>query len=64
MRVHVPSATALARGSRSANADRPGASAQISYHFQARRAGTAAIGFVHFLRGRVVERRTVRVTVR
>lgn len=53
-----------ARGSRSANADRPGASAEISYAFQARRAGTAAIGFVHFYRGKVVERRTVRVSVR
>jgi predicted secreted protein len=60
-----PDAAVLrARGSRSANADRPGASAEISYRFQARRAGTAAIGFVHFFRGKVVERRTVRVTVR
>jgi predicted secreted protein len=53
-----------ARGSRSANADRPGASAEIGYRFQARHAGTAAIGFVHFFRGKAVERRTVRVSVR
>jgi predicted secreted protein len=52
------------RGSRSDSADRPGASAAIRYSFEARRAGTAAIGFVHFFRGKVVERRTVRVTVR
>jgi predicted secreted protein len=52
------------RGSRSDSADRPGASVEIRYRFDARRAGTAAIGFVHFFRGKVVERRTVRVTVR
>jgi predicted secreted protein len=52
------------RGSRSDSANQPGASAQIRYSFEARRAGTAAIGFVHFYRGKVVERRTVRVTVR
>ena len=53
-----------ARGSRSDGANQPGASAQIRYSFEARRAGAAAIGFVHFYRGQVVERRTVRVTVR
>jgi predicted secreted protein len=42
----------------------PGATGKIRYRFEARRAGTAAIGFVHFYRGKVVERRTVRVTVR
>jgi predicted secreted protein len=52
------------RGSRSESADRPGASVEIRYRFEARRAGTAAIGFVHFFRGKVTERRTVRVTVR
>jgi predicted secreted protein len=52
------------RGSRSDRADRPGASVEIRYRFEARRAGTAAIGFVHFFRGKVTERRTVRVTVR
>jgi predicted secreted protein len=52
------------RGSRSDSADRPGASVEIRYRFEARRAGTAAIGFVHFFRGKVTERRTVRVTVR
>jgi predicted secreted protein len=53
-----------ARGSHSTNADRPGASTEIGYPFQARRTGTAAIGFVHIFRGKVVERRTVRVSVR
>src|SRR6266480_4017480 len=48
------------RGSRSDNASQPGASGGIRYSFEARRTGTAAIGFVHFYRGRVVERRTVR----
>jgi hypothetical protein len=52
------------RGSRSDSADRPGASVEIRYRFEPRRAGTAAIGFVHFFRGKVTERRTVRVTVR
>jgi hypothetical protein len=52
------------RGSRSESADRPGASVDIRYRFEARRAGTTAIGFVHFYRGKVLERRTVRVTVR
>jgi predicted secreted protein len=52
------------RGSRSDSADRPGASVEIRYRFEARRAGTAAIGFVHFFRGKVTERRTVRVAVR
>jgi predicted secreted protein len=52
------------RGSRSDSASQPGAGAQIRYSFEARRAGTAPIGFVHFYSGKVVERRTVRVTVR
>ncbi|HEV7461904.1 MAG TPA: protease inhibitor I42 family protein [Solirubrobacteraceae bacterium] len=45
-------------------ADRPGAGGEVRYPFDARRAGTTAIGFVHFYRGKVVERRTLRVTVR
>jgi predicted secreted protein len=52
------------RGSSRDHAGLPGASSEIRYRFEARRAGTAAIGFVHFYRGKVVERRTVRVTVR
>lgn len=52
------------RGSHSDSADRPGASVEVRYRFEGRRAGTAAIGFVHFFRGKVTERRTVRVTVR
>lgn len=52
------------RGSRRDNGNLPGASGEIRYSFEARRAGAAAIGFVHFYRGKVVERRTVRVTVR
>jgi predicted secreted protein len=52
------------RGSRSDSADRPGAGVEIRYRFEARRTGTAAIGFVHFFRGKITERRTVRVTVR
>jgi predicted secreted protein len=52
------------RGSRSDRADRPGASVEIRYRFDASRAGTAAIGFVHFFRGKITERRTVRVNVR
>jgi predicted secreted protein len=51
-------------GSRSDATTLPGASAEIRYRFQARRAGTTAIGFVHFFRGKVTEQRTVRVTVR
>jgi predicted secreted protein len=52
------------RGSSRDSGNLPGASGKIRYSFEARRAGTAAIGFVHFYRGKVVERRTVRVTVR
>src|SRR5436309_16060344 len=58
------SAVLRPRGSRSDSANQPGASTQIRYSFEARRAGTAAIGFVHFYRGKVVERPTVRATVR
>jgi hypothetical protein len=52
------------RGSRSTGADRPGASAEVGYRFEARRAATTTVGFVHYYRGKVVERRTIRVTVR
>jgi predicted secreted protein len=60
-----PSAAVLRPlGPRSDTTDRPGASVEIRYRFEARRAGTTAVGFVHFFRGKVTERRTVRVTVR
>jgi predicted secreted protein len=52
------------RGSSRDSGNLPGAGGKIRYSFDARRAGTAAVGFVHFYRGKVVERRTVRVTVR
>jgi hypothetical protein len=51
-------------GSRADSPARPGARAEIRYRFEARGKGAAAIGFVHFVRGKVIERRTVRVTVR
>jgi hypothetical protein len=52
------------RGWSTTGADRPGASAEVSYRFAARSSGTTAVGFVHFFRGKVLERRAVRVTVR